>query len=60
VIVVMGTIDRFVAPRMPVDSLPSFLVRGVVVALPAAVVGLWCATSRVERALLWSRFARRG
>lgn len=59
VIAVMGTIDWFVAPKMPVDSLASFLLRGVVVALPAALVGLWCATSRDERARLRSKLARR-
>jgi O-antigen/teichoic acid export membrane protein len=60
VLLVMGTIDWFVAPRLPVHSLPTFLLRGVVVALPAALVGLWCATSRDERAALRSKFARRG
>ena len=59
VILVMGAIDRLVATRLPVDSLASFLLRGVVVALPAALVGLWCATSRDERARWRSKLARR-
>lgn len=54
-ILVMGAVDRLVADALPVTSLLSFLARGVVVALPAAVVGLWCATDRAERAALFAR-----
>jgi len=59
VVLVMGAVDRVVAASLPVHSLATFLLRGVVVATPAALVGLFCATTTVERARAWRKLARR-
>ncbi len=58
-ILAMGAIDALVADAIPVHSLLTFLLRGVVVTLPAAVLGLWTATTRDERVLIRARFRRR-
>lgn len=57
VLAVMGGVDWLLGDHLAATSLPRFLLRGAVVAAPAALIGLWCATTRAERATLlgWLR-----
>lgn len=60
-ILAMGAVDALVAAAIPVDSWPSFVLRGVVVTAPAVAAGLLCSTTAAEREALWSRLRpRRG
>ncbi|MBM4013487.1 MAG: hypothetical protein FJ293_00770 [Planctomycetes bacterium] len=55
VLLAMGGVDWLLGDHVEVRSMAGFLVRGIVVATPAALVGLLCATTREERAMLWRR-----
>jgi O-antigen/teichoic acid export membrane protein len=55
VLAIMGGIDWLLGERLEVRSMAGFLLRGLVVAIPAALAGLWCATTPEERAALRRR-----
>jgi len=48
-------LNHFVGARFAVDSVPTFLARGAVLAVPALVVGVLAGTTRAERRVAWSR-----
>ncbi len=55
VLLVMGGVDWLLCDQPEVRSMAGFLVRGLVVAAPAALVGLGCTMTRDERAAWWRR-----
>lgn len=55
-IATMGAIHLLLGPRLAVTSLATFLLRGTVVALPAAVIGALATATPDERATFLRRF----
>jgi len=49
IVATMALVDLALGSRLAATSWPTFLLRGVALALPALVVGLFCATSSDER-----------